>query len=259
MIEAEPGTAGRIYAFAPSPKDGSIIAEDTVHVSLGETAAVPTFLEIDEPVEGAELDTANPITVSGVGGGLPEGNVVVMALDANDTVLAEQATTLQGADVSTGGTGTWSAQLIVGAPAGAVGRIVALSPSPADDSIIASAVVNVKYGGESESGLEGTNWILTNTLPEAQITALFENGKVSGSAGCNTYFGSYTTSQSASKNTIEFGPLGTTRMMCPEEVMDQEQLYLSALDLATEYQVEENVLTLTVPGGSLQFEGETVP
>jgi hypothetical protein len=36
-IEVEPGTAGKIRAFSPSPKDGSIIAEDSVDVSLGQT------------------------------------------------------------------------------------------------------------------------------------------------------------------------------------------------------------------------------
>ena len=35
-IEAEPGTAGKIRAFSPSPKDGSIIAEDVGEVSLGQ-------------------------------------------------------------------------------------------------------------------------------------------------------------------------------------------------------------------------------
>ena len=120
-IETEPGMAGKIYAFSPSPLDGSMIAEASVEVSLGKTEAKPIFLEIDVPREGAVLETAEPIQVSGSGGGLPEGNVVVRALDANEQILAEEATILQGQDVGTGGAGTWSVQLAADVAAGMSG------------------------------------------------------------------------------------------------------------------------------------------
>jgi heat shock protein HslJ len=44
-------------------------------------------------------------------------------------------------------------------------------------------------------------------------------------------------------------------MMCPEPVMQQENEYLTALQASTSYQVEENVLTMFHPGGTLLFEG----
>jgi putative lipoprotein len=256
-IKTEPGMAGKIYAFSPSPVDGSIIAEDSVEVSLGRTAAKPTFLEIDVPHEGAVLDAANPIQVSGNGGGLPEGNVVVRALDANEQILAEEATILQGQDVGTGGAGTWSVQLVVDVPAGMAGKIVAFSPSPADgESYVASAVVNVTYG--EASALEGTSWILGNTLPGTEVKALFENGQLSGSAGCNSYSGTYVTTSVGGVNKIRIGPLASTRMMCEEAVMEQEQTYLAALQSARSYHVEENILTLTHADGALLFEGEPI-
>ena len=256
VIKTEPGMAGRIYAFSRSPKDNSIIAKDSVEVSLGRTAAKPTFLEIDVPQEGAELDTVNPIQVSGQGGGLPEGNVVVRALDANEQILAEEATILQGQDVGTGGEGTWSAQLAVDVPAGMAGKIVAFSLSPADGSYVASAVVNVTYG--EASVLEGTSWILADTLPGTEVKALFENGQVSGSAGCNSYSGTYVTTTVGGVNKIRLGPLASTMMMCEEMVMEQEGAYLAALQSVSSYQVEENVLTLTHADGTLLFEGEPV-
>ncbi len=253
---AEPGTQGQVYAFALSPKDNSILAEDRVEVILGqaeEAPPQPSFLEINEPVEGAVLDIAGPIQVSGVGGGLPEGNVVVMALDSGNNVLARQATILQGEDVGLGGSGTWSVQLIVGAVPGTAGRIVAVSPSPAGEGYVASAVVNVTYGG-SQGGLEGTVWVLTDTLPDTEVTAVFKDGQVSGSAGCNRYSGTYTVDPA--KGTIQFGPLAATMMMCQPEIMDQENEFLNAMQSATGYRVSGGMLTLTYPGGELRFGSE---
>jgi putative lipoprotein len=250
-IETEPGAAGKIHAFSPSPKDGSIVASDQVDVSLGQTEAGPTYLEIEEPAEGATLDTSQPIPVNGIGAGLPEGNVVVQARDNAGQVLAQQPTVLQGKDVGTGGAGTWSVELIVGASAGTPGQIMAFSTSPKDGSLVASAVVHVTFGGGST--LEETFWVLSETLPDTEVTAWFENGQVNGSAGCNNYFGGYTT---RGGDRIEISELGSTMMMCSEEIMEQEQAYLAALQSATSYRVEEGVLTLTYPGGALLFEDQ---
>jgi hypothetical protein len=49
--------------------------------------------------------------------------------------------------------------------------------------------VEVTFSGEYT--LEGITWLLDKTLPGSEITAEFSNGEVSGSAGCNTYRGSY--------------------------------------------------------------------
>ncbi|MCK4432707.1 MAG: META domain-containing protein, partial [Methanomicrobia archaeon] len=60
---------------------------------------------------------------------------------------------------------------------------------------------------EESPKLEGTLWILksyvndeggmVNVLSGTEITAQFQGGKVGGSAGCNTYSGSYTLSGNA--------------------------------------------------------------
>ncbi len=254
-IKTEPGMAGQIRAFSPSPLDGSIVAEARVEVSFGSTPVGPVFLEIGEPADGTVLDTANPVPVSGTGGGLPEGNIVVQALDANNNVLAEQATILQGADVSTGGEGTWSVDLIVQPPAGTIGQIIAFSPSPESGEPVAGTSVNVTYG-EEVLELEGPTWILEGTLLRTEITAIFEDGKLTGSAGCNTYNGTYTVTAGAGENEIEIGPLATTRMACQERVMDQEARYLGALEEAETYIIEGTTLTIYAPGGALIFEAE---
>jgi hypothetical protein len=256
-IDVEPGTAGTIRAFHPSPLDGSIVAEDRVEVSLGQTPAVESFIKIEAPGQGTTLDVSEPIRVSGTGAGLPEGNVVVVAIDRDGDVLAEQPTTLQGPDVGTGGEGTWSVELAVPASGQTPGYIAAFSTSPRQRDFVASDHIEVTFSGEYT--LEGTTWLLDKTIPGSEITALFENGEVSGSAGCNTYRGTYRSTRAVGRNTIKFGPLATTKMMCDEPLMDQEELYLAALESATAYTIEGFALQITYPGGELLFYDKNGP
>jgi heat shock protein HslJ len=108
--------------------------------------------------------------------------------------------------------------------------------------------------------LVGTNWVansynngrggVQSLLAGTQITAVFgSDGQVSGSSGCNRYFGPY----QSSGDTLQIGPLGSSRMLCePPAVMDQEQAYLAALQRATQYQFENGQLVLRDAGGATQ-------
>ena len=100
--------------------------------------------------------------------------------------------------------------------------------------------------------LEGTTWKLTslatetgvnNTLPNTTITAIFDDGNVTGSSGCNRYFGSY----QLNKTEINFGQVGSTLMFCadPDGVMTQETTYLLLLKDVTSYAISNNELTLS--------------
>jgi LysM repeat protein len=66
------------------------------------------MVTITYPVDGSAY--YSPYVATGTGQGLVEGNVVVRLLDANGNLMAEQATVLQGADVATGGAGSWRVQ-----------------------------------------------------------------------------------------------------------------------------------------------------
>jgi len=263
-IEVEPGTAGRIWAYAESPKDGSVMAEDLVEVSLGSTKAVESYIKIEEPTQGAALEIDKPVLIRGTGAGLPESNVVVQALDAQGNVLDQQPVTLQGPDIATGGEGSWSVELEVPASGRVPGYIAAFSASPKQRELIASDHVDVTFYGEYT--LEGVTWLLDKTIEGSEITAEFtagtgsEDSMVSGTAGCNTYRGSYVVSTRAfGKNKIEFGPLATTRMMCDQALMEQEALYLAALAAATDYEIKGFALTIIYPGGELLFYDKDGP
>jgi len=258
VIEVKPGTAGRIRAYSPSPLDGSIIAEDSIEVSLGQTPAVQAYIQIDTPAQGMTLDVSQPIQVSGTGAGLPEGNVVVVAADQNGDILSEQPTTLQGPEVGTGGSGTWSVELAVPASGQTPGYIAAFSTSPKQRDFVASDHIQVTFSGQY--ALEGTTWLLDRTIPGSEITAEFAGGKVSGSAGCNTYSTSYVSTRAAGENTIRIQePMDVTMMMCDEPLMEQEQLYLTTLAAATKYTIEGFALTIAYPGGELLFYDKDGP
>jgi heat shock protein HslJ len=73
------------------------------------------------------------------------------------------------------------------------------------------------------------------------ITMVFDaDGQVSGNSGCNTYSGGY----SVNGNKIAVGPLMTTRMACPDDVMTQEQQFLAALAGAETWSVRGDTLEL---------------
>lgn len=84
------------------------------------------------------------------------------------------------------------------------------------------------------ANLVGTAWLVDGmdgggVVDRARSTMEFTKaGQVAGMAGCNRYFGSV----SIDGETVSFGNLATTRKMCPDARMDQEQRFLKALSAA---------------------------
>ena len=107
--------------------------------------------------------------------------------------------------------------------------------------------------------LAGTNWKLASLqsaeggafppLPGTEITALFQGGKVTGSAGCNNYSATYKTGD-ADKLTIS-ATAATTRKACPAPTMQQETAYLAALAKTATYKIEGEKLELRNAAGDL--------
>jgi len=97
-------------------------------------------------------------------------------------------------------------------------------------------LVNITWNLDLYRQSSGSNVPVIQTT---NVTALFgSDGSISGSAGCNSYTGSYTTSGS---NGISIGPLATTRMYCGDPgVMDQETAYLALLSTVSSYEVTED-------------------
>jgi heat shock protein HslJ len=93
-------------------------------------------------------------------------------------------------------------------------------------------------GSLSLADLGGVEWILVELgreqpLPEdVEISLVFQDDRVSGSSGCNTYFAGVS---APGPGKLEFNGMGATRMACPEPEMDLERRYLQALAGASEF------------------------
>jgi len=96
------------------------------------------------------------------------------------------------------------------------------------------------------SPLVGQTWRLTSingreALADVRVTAVFaDNGRVTGSAGCNQYFGG----ARADGAEVSVGVLASTRMACSDAVSGQELAYLSALQKAKVWRVVATELRL---------------
>jgi len=108
--------------------------------------------------------------------------------------------------------------------------------------------------------LAATSWRVTgynngkqavvSVLAGTDLTMAFStDGKVSGSAGCNSFTAPY----GGEGQTLAVGPAVTTRKMCaaPERVMEQEQQFLQALTTVTSARFEGNRLEMRTAAGAL--------
>jgi heat shock protein HslJ len=87
-------------------------------------------------------------------------------------------------------------------------------------------------------------------LPDVKATATFSEGKITGIASCNNYFTSYEVDGSSLRIT---SPIGSTLMMCEENVMQQERAFLGALETSKSYKISGNTLEIEFNGGILTF------
>lgn len=96
--------------------------------------------------------------------------------------------------------------------------------------------------------LKGHEWQLKSFTADGAVVANPEElpilefsskSKMSGTAGCNNFFGTYATSN---KGTITLVPGGVTMMACPD--MEFEDRYMKALTEVKTYDVSKEELTL---------------
>lgn len=97
-----------------------------------------------------------------------------------------------------------------------------------------------------QPSVDGTAWILATLGGQAltantTVTLSFENGKASGSDGCNRYGASFT----VTGDKLTFGKdMMSTMMACPEPVMKQATAFTKALQSTATYKSDGKQLTL---------------
>jgi len=112
------------------------------------------------------------------------------------------------------------------------------SPALAGTMWSATAVNNGKGG-------------VTSRVKGTAVTLVFgADGTLSGSAGCNNYTGHYEIKDGQIKLPTAFA---STRKMCAEDVMDQEQAFFKALSASTSARIAGDRLDLRDAAGALQI------
>ncbi len=110
-------------------------------------------------------------------------------------------------------------------------------------------------------GLTSGRWILesyssgglNSPLPGTEITARFgADGSLSGSAGCNSYSGSFT----AYDQTLRINPLSSSQVLCqsPEGIMEQEGEFLSLMQRASKMSISTGQLSIFDNAGNRILE-----
>ncbi len=110
----------------------------------------------------------------------------------------------------------------------------------------------IQVGG---GGVEvtGVNWrpvsVGDEAIPEdAGLYLLFEvYGSINGNGGCNSFFGSLQQADSG----IEVGPLGGTRMACPETIMNRETAFMNAVQRLRDFQTGRDGMSLLDEDGNV--------
>jgi heat shock protein HslJ/membrane-bound inhibitor of C-type lysozyme len=94
-------------------------------------------------------------------------------------------------------------------------------------------------GGDPADLLTGATWQVTAlggaTLIEPERLSLnfLDAGRVAGSSGCNRIIGGFTLTGEG----LQFGPMASTMMACPDPLMEQERRMLDALEQVAAFDV----------------------
>ena len=119
--------------------------------------------------------------------------------------------------------------------------------------LVACATAETDQPPAGGAVLLDSEWVLTSLSDSAliegtQITLALGEKSLEGSAGCNTYGGSYT----ATEDSLRLSDLYWTEMGClePEGILDQEMAYLNALNTVSSYQVDADRLELYNEAGT---------
>ena len=108
----------------------------------------------------------------------------------------------------------------------------------------------IQGGQAMQNPLSADQWQLVSylteqgmrrALPDNPASIEFAGGRITGSTGCNRYFGSY---QLMGGNSVQISQPGLTMMACAEEISAQEHQYLKNLADINFFQLQEDKLQL---------------
>lgn len=123
-------------------------------------------------------------------------------------------------------------------------------PYPHDATLVLGERSLQGCGGDPADLLIGAPWHIEDVagqgvIENVEITMAFDaDGRVSGRAGCNRFFGGYALTGEG----LQLGRMGVTMMACPEAQMAQERRVLDALDNVRRFDIDANGALLLIGG-----------
>lgn len=114
-----------------------------------------------------------------------------------------------------------------------------------------AAMIFFSCNSSEERSLSGVEWVVMKMNgknidlgEEGDISIIFDaaSHRVTGNAGCNNFFGTYTESSEG----LEFSKIGVTKMSCPN--IHVEMTFLKILEDADGYTIKGNRLSLKENG-----------
>jgi heat shock protein HslJ len=128
-------------------------------------------------------------------------------------------------------------------PSEMVTRLFSMKEDRLDE--IPSSAAPARLSLEELSGVEWVlrRWSSSEPAPaQPEVTLSYGDGRISGRAGCNSYFAS---ANGQAPGAISVGPAGTTRMACPPDVTAVEKRFLGILPRIDRYAFLAGQLTLS--------------
>jgi heat shock protein HslJ len=105
-----------------------------------------------------------------------------------------------------------------------------------------TAPIKASEMSENAISVVGSTWQVEDIdrggiIDRSMVTVQFpEEGRITGSTGCNNYFASV----SIDSSSISLSGIGTTRRACPQSLMNQEQRFLEALNSAAQVSIDDD-------------------
>ncbi|KWX22203.1 heat shock protein HslJ [Mycolicibacterium wolinskyi] len=215
-----------------------------------------TFVSVE--VEGNQIPGGGPLTVVFDSGqistfaGCNHGSGPVDL--SNGKVVTELASTMMACPPPLGDADAWMSQFFEAQPSWSLsGDTLTLKTDTATVTLRDKKVVH------PDRSLTDTTWQVTSlvsgqsvstsqALEQAKPTVkIAADGAVTGSTGCNQITGHAVVSGTPA--IIEFGPLATTRMACPNGLGEVEQAVMRVLNGKVQTAIDSDELTLTGADG----------
>ncbi len=190
----------------------------------------------------------------------------VSKMDVKSTVLASQtlkptgqvpvAFQLSYDDAMVEDRGQYSVRAVIRVGEDVLWRSTQSFPALTGDAPDTVDVLVERMVERSEVTLSDSHWLVVRMngaeVQSAKVPELdFDrDGRVSGTSGCNRFTGSYTERGSR----LEFGPLATTRMACPDALGQQEIDFFKAVSNVTAFGVRDGYTVLLDADGAVVMQ-----